>query len=308
MFVGAKCPYCNKVFTDQDDIVVCPECGTPHHRSCYFDHNQCANQSLHGSFEWHNTAVSADQQKQTPAMIDPLSGKSVQSQAQQPESDICPYCGMENPYGDKYCRRCGHPLPSYRSSREVLPDNRPTIVVQQISLDERIDGIPIRDWLIYLGSTGVSNIRTFLKQNAKNGSLFGFSVGALFFPFLYFLYYKVWGVSLAVLIIDLLLNLPAILLQANYPLASLLSISPSKLMMIANTMSYVYLGLIAILSLFSKTIVRRNAAKKIKDYRRSCTNEEEYMELLKSKSCPNKMLMTILMILYILSMFFVLFT
>ena len=305
MFVGAKCPYCNQILTDRDDIVVCPECGTPHHRSCYFEHNQCANHALHGSFEWSQTS---EEEQKRPVMIDPLSRKSDPDTNPLPEVDTCPYCGMDNPYGDKYCRRCGHPLPSYRSSRDLYAKNRPPIVIQQISLDERIDGIPIRDWLIYLGSTGVSNIRTFLKQNAKNGSVFGFSVGAFFFPFLYFLYYKVWGVSAAVLIIDLLLNLPAILLQANFPLASLLSISPSKLTVIANILSYVYLGLVAILSLFSKTIVRRNAAQKIKSYRRSCTNEEEYMTLLKSKSCPNKILMSTLMILYIISMFFLLFT
>ena len=29
MFIGSKCPYCNKIFTEADDIVVCPECGTP---------------------------------------------------------------------------------------------------------------------------------------------------------------------------------------------------------------------------------------------------------------------------------------
>ena len=28
-FLGKKCPVCSKNFHEDDDIVVCPECGTP---------------------------------------------------------------------------------------------------------------------------------------------------------------------------------------------------------------------------------------------------------------------------------------
>ena len=34
-YTGETCPVCNKVFQEDDDIVVCPDCGTPHHRKCY---------------------------------------------------------------------------------------------------------------------------------------------------------------------------------------------------------------------------------------------------------------------------------
>ena len=44
-----KCPVCNKQFKDGDDIVVCPECGTPHHRECYKLTGHCVNQGLHKS-------------------------------------------------------------------------------------------------------------------------------------------------------------------------------------------------------------------------------------------------------------------
>lgn len=44
-----KCPVCNKQFTDGDDIVTCPECGTPHHRECYKLTGHCVNQGLHES-------------------------------------------------------------------------------------------------------------------------------------------------------------------------------------------------------------------------------------------------------------------
>lgn len=44
-----KCPVCNKQFKDGDDIVTCPECGTPHHRECYNLTHHCVNQGLHSS-------------------------------------------------------------------------------------------------------------------------------------------------------------------------------------------------------------------------------------------------------------------
>lgn len=34
-FTEYKCPVCDKQFKKGDDVVVCPECGAPHHRECY---------------------------------------------------------------------------------------------------------------------------------------------------------------------------------------------------------------------------------------------------------------------------------
>ena len=41
------CPVCNKEFVEGDDIVTCPECGTPHHRECYDIIGRCVNHGLH---------------------------------------------------------------------------------------------------------------------------------------------------------------------------------------------------------------------------------------------------------------------
>lgn len=50
-FDGKLCPVCLKRFQENDDIVVCPVCGTPHHRECYS--NKCDLESRHGSFMWN---------------------------------------------------------------------------------------------------------------------------------------------------------------------------------------------------------------------------------------------------------------
>ena len=45
------CPVCNNKFTEDDDVVVCPECGTPHHRECYFSNGGCFNSDKHNTEE-----------------------------------------------------------------------------------------------------------------------------------------------------------------------------------------------------------------------------------------------------------------
>ena len=53
-YLNEFCPVCNIPFNKDDDIVVCPECGTPHHRGCWQAKNECANSPLHAQgFEWH---------------------------------------------------------------------------------------------------------------------------------------------------------------------------------------------------------------------------------------------------------------
>lgn len=52
---NVKCPVCNEVFTTESDVVVCPECGTPHHRDCYLKVGQCINAEKHAEgYTWLN--------------------------------------------------------------------------------------------------------------------------------------------------------------------------------------------------------------------------------------------------------------
>ncbi len=60
-FLNEKCPTCNNAFQDDDDIVVCPDCGTPHHRACYKENNKCGNHEKHSEgYQWEPTFVPID--------------------------------------------------------------------------------------------------------------------------------------------------------------------------------------------------------------------------------------------------------
>lgn len=61
-FTNEKCPVCNNTFNQDDDIVVCPECGTPHHRECYKENKSCANHEKHNvDFRWEPTFVALEE-------------------------------------------------------------------------------------------------------------------------------------------------------------------------------------------------------------------------------------------------------
>ncbi len=90
-YIGEKCPVCNKNFHADDDIVVCPLCGTPHHRECYENIGHCVNESKHNQgFTYENS----------------------NSNSQETNSDfiICKKCGRQNPKGTFFCNGCGEPL------------------------------------------------------------------------------------------------------------------------------------------------------------------------------------------------------
>lgn len=88
-YIGSKCPVCSKYFHADDDIVVCPECGTPHHRECYSAIGHCHNEELHAQGYDYG-----------------------EDREENPNSDvmICPSCGKENEKGSFFCRFCAAPL------------------------------------------------------------------------------------------------------------------------------------------------------------------------------------------------------
>ena len=54
---NVKCGLCNNLFEDNDDVVFCPDCGAPAHRSCWQREGECVYADRHGSgFRWSSPA------------------------------------------------------------------------------------------------------------------------------------------------------------------------------------------------------------------------------------------------------------
>lgn len=96
-YENIKCPGCGRLFQDGDDVVVCPECGTPQHRQCYESNGGCVNGRLHETgFVWENPILPAEEKD----------NKS-EEKRNDDEKLVCPRCGKEAEKGTTVCPNCG---------------------------------------------------------------------------------------------------------------------------------------------------------------------------------------------------------
>ncbi len=105
-FYNYRCPVCEKAFEKDSDIVVCPECGAPHHRECYEELDHCFFEDKHkdgfdykAEFKSENKTDSAQN-------------------AQVFSTDIisCANCGTFNVASNESCTNCGAPLEKRKST------------------------------------------------------------------------------------------------------------------------------------------------------------------------------------------------
>lgn len=67
-FENKLCPICRTRFVKNADVVVCPTCGTPHHRSCYSIKGRCALEELHAE-GWSWKGLLPDEVKEREEML-----------------------------------------------------------------------------------------------------------------------------------------------------------------------------------------------------------------------------------------------
>ena len=108
-YEGLSCPVCTKTFLPDEDIVVCPQCGLPHHRACWKSIGRCYADNKHGTSEqWSRNAVHTE------------AAASAATNA-----NICPKCGAANAQYAEFCSRCGCDLsPDDWHSATVASDAR----------------------------------------------------------------------------------------------------------------------------------------------------------------------------------------
>ena len=111
-YKGVSCPVCGQPFQEGDDIVVCPECGAPHHRACYKQLGHCAmEQQLHPQhLSWQNP------NDQPPAAA-----------ADGSDDIICPNCGLFCHSEDESCPNCHFPLKNKTESQPSNNNQRPVV-------------------------------------------------------------------------------------------------------------------------------------------------------------------------------------
>ena len=216
-YTGEKCIVCGELFEDGQDIVVCPDCGTPYHRECWIREGECVNTALH---EKGDSWKPAPKVQYTP----PAAGVPVK----------CIRCGKECEPGQRFCSGCGMPLNFARGESRPFNDaGSPFSTEQQSDVEQEpaagrgpriqqirltaqsdLDGIKLGDFFDYIGNRSIGIITSFVKF-AKTSARTSFNIAAFFFPEFYFFYRRMPKYGIMFLLMSFILSIPALILYGQ---------------------------------------------------------------------------------------------
>ena len=276
-YTGNHCPVCEQAFTDTDDIVVCPDCGTPYHRDCWKKVGACMHRSEHAAgFEWQPE-------------IGPEAVKAA-------HEATCPNCGTRNTPGAARCSHCGCPLPrseadsadaakpeeqvpiyardpaALRQDRSAAPgphietysaDREGGIYRREIGPEDTIDGIKAKDWATYVGRSPMYYLMQFFRMSITNRKA-AVCLSAFLFGPAYLFYRKMWKEGLLTAILTIVLSIPTFIEIISVFNPSLLGAMPLGWLPVAvNVCAVASWALNIILWLFAVSWYRREAKKNI---------------------------------------------
>ncbi len=197
-YEGEICPYCGSLFVDGDDVVVCPECATPHHRACWFAHGHCANEEKHGTdFVWKKTEA---------PQPEPQPGEQPRSETQADNRGldiVCPDCGKVSPNGTFRCPDCGALLVPFVTGEPPIARFR-----EGFDPNEKLCGIKTGDIALYCRTGGASYIKKCRKREL--GQKMTFNWAAFIFAPFWFFYRKLYKVGAILLGVFVALTLAAV--------------------------------------------------------------------------------------------------
>ncbi|MEG2928481.1 MAG: RING finger protein [Oscillospiraceae bacterium] len=270
---GCVCDVCGKNFDNASDVVVCPECGTPHHRSCYSQNGDCIHADKHSEgFVW-----------QAPEKVHAS------------DAVICPKCQNANPRDTAFCESCGTAL-SYKSPAMVasLSDVRPQTAFSSSAVPKALegeqDGVSYKDMAVYVGPSAPYYIFKFKRKQQLGKSYMPFCWSAFLFGPMYFLYRKLWSSAALCCICNLIVNFPTAIL---YSVQSGLIPAESALMFggietIAPIFTVIMLGVNLLWGFLAVPLYEKKVIHDIKIIKDNTQNEREYYQVLVEKAGPSR--------------------
>lgn len=215
-FEGYHCPVCMGRFFEDDDIVVCPICGTPHHRDCYASLGHCANEEKHASgYVWEPP------QKQTPPAGDSARGHICRNCGKQSSGDIlfCPYCG--HPFIEQGAGGPGPGAPfagQFGGYAQVDP-------LGGVNPTSQIEGVPVTDVASFVSVNTpryIPRFKSMAERKSKTGWNWAAFLSMLFSMPFWFFYRKDYKMGIVATCCNLLCGVLAAPMTA-----AIYSISPS---------------------------------------------------------------------------------
>lgn len=183
-YTGKLCDGCRQPLENGDDIVVCPICGTPQHRSCYEKNNKCVNEYLHSTdFTW--TDPEEEQRK-----------KEEELKAQQAAQQLQP---SDQPV-----------------FAPATPQSMESVFLRGVLYDPKDDigGATVGEAADFIQNSAPRYIRKFMKQK-KSGRKLSWNWAAFFFAPYWFFYRKLYKAGAVFLALSVALSLATVSLTEN---------------------------------------------------------------------------------------------
>lgn len=257
-YLGEICLICSQAFEENSDVVVCPDCGTPHHRHCWQENNACVNEDKHkDGFAYYVQIEESVDVRNTTTKEDFNTENQQNTNFEEFKSNY----GIE--FGDENIA----------------------------SLDE-IDGIKVRDFMQFIGFSSIYYLPVFYSFS-KGKKKTSFNVMAGFFFPLHQLYRRmnVFGIFLTIIRLFTSVNLIFDVLRwyfnIDHPtILSKLNISEVYFDKYMLYVWFIDLAIFVLMALFNDRIYFNYVKKKIKYLRNQFSDDNEYYAMLSRTGKP----------------------
>lgn len=323
-YTGKKCIICNKEFTDKDDIVVCPVCGTPYHRECYNKVGKCINTELHEKgISWHENEMREVAKKYE-------------------DSILCPNCGQPNDKESSFCKNCGMPLkplsedktgnmqspytmPQFKNIQNTNNtddttnpnekfygniDIAPYLINFSDPLcgynpDEDFDGVKLGE----LGAFVENNTHYYLpmfKRLKLTGKSLSLNFTAMLFPELYFANRKMPLIALIFIVLKFIISIPNYIITFSSYDFGLLSVfverfnvNSSSFQMLSTLSSILGYAIMFVGGGFANHIYYKYSVSSIKKIKKKTSPENVLPELKKRGGTSVALLITFIVLMFV---------
>ena len=157
-----KCQICGGYLFEDDDVVICPTCGAPHHKDCWQSVGHCGVADDHGTDRQYDKLQKAASEAENEAENTSEEGRK------------CNFCGrVSKTSGAEFCPYCGQPY-----NGNGVNHAHPPFVVQDgvikidpyggLPKDSKIEGATVKDIATFTGNNSARYIHKFKDLNKGN--------------------------------------------------------------------------------------------------------------------------------------------
>lgn len=193
-YTNMKCELCQVTFTPDDDIVVCPDCGSPMHRACWNQLSHCANQDKHATgFTWTPPFDPEEEARKKAAET------AVHAQTQEDAGQTGPFANLYGGYNE------------YQTgdNSQFGPN------VRVLGPKEKLGNYTVEDY----GNVIQKNVHRFIPKffaMEKSGRKVSWNWMAFFFPAYWAFYRKMYKVGALLLALSLIIPIAATKTVSSY--------------------------------------------------------------------------------------------